>query len=255
MRLTRRALMITATLAAATSAAPARADACCAVVELRQYDLKPGKRDALINLFDANFIEPQEAVGNVVMGQFRDVDRPDRFVWLRGFQDMTTRAKALEAFYTGAAWRAHRDAANATMIDVGNVLLLRPLKPLPLGKRPRDEAATGLVEVTIYAFTATVDAGTIAQIDGDIETAGERSIASYISEMSANNFPRLPVRENENVLVRVATFPSVEAHDAHRAKLTRMPQWQALSAHLRPKLKAEPVILRLTPTTRSLTHG
>lgn len=255
MRLFRRTLMIAATLAAAIGATPARADACCAVVELRQYELKPDQREALIDLFDANFIEPQEAVGNAIMGQFRDLDRPNRFVWLRGFQDMTTRAKALEAFYTSASWKAHRDAAGATMIDVGDVLLLRPLKPLPIGKRPRDEAATGLVEVTVYAFATNVDAETIAQIDADIEAAGARSVASYVTEMSANSFPRLPIRENENVLVRIATFPSIEAHDAHRAKLTRMSQWQALVARLRPRLKTEPVFLRLTPTTRSLTHG
>ena len=33
-----------------------------------------------------------------LVGQFRDLDNPDRFVWLRGFADMTTRAQALERF-------------------------------------------------------------------------------------------------------------------------------------------------------------
>lgn len=36
---------------------------CCPVVELRQYTLHPGKRDVLIDLFDREFIEPQEALG------------------------------------------------------------------------------------------------------------------------------------------------------------------------------------------------
>jgi hypothetical protein len=71
---------------------------CCPVVELRQYTLHPGKRDVLIELFDREFIEPQEALGIRVLGQFRDLDLPDRFVWLRGLCDMTSRAKALSDF-------------------------------------------------------------------------------------------------------------------------------------------------------------
>jgi hypothetical protein len=102
---------------------------CCPVVELRQYSLHPGKRDVLIELFDREFIEPQEALGTKVIGQFRDLEHPDRFVWLRGFRDMTARAKALSDFYSGPVWKAHREAANATMIDSDNVLLLHPVRP------------------------------------------------------------------------------------------------------------------------------
>src|SRR4029450_8460447 len=99
---------------------------CCPAVELRQYTLHPGKHDVLIELFDREFIEPQEALGIKVIGQFRDLDHPDRFVWLRGFHDMTSRAKALSDFYGGPVWKAHQEAANATMIDSDNVLLLSP---------------------------------------------------------------------------------------------------------------------------------
>jgi hypothetical protein len=49
----------------------------CAVVELRQYTLKPGRRDDLIELFDREFIESQEAEGAHLLGQFRDLDRED----------------------------------------------------------------------------------------------------------------------------------------------------------------------------------
>ncbi|WP_233609888.1 hypothetical protein [Corallococcus sp. AB049A] len=60
---------------------------CCSVFELRQYTLHPGQRDVLISLFDRAFIESQEATGMHIAGQFRDEDRPDRFVWMRGFRD------------------------------------------------------------------------------------------------------------------------------------------------------------------------
>jgi hypothetical protein len=36
---------------------------CCPLVELRQYTLHPGKRDVLIDLFDREFVESQEALG------------------------------------------------------------------------------------------------------------------------------------------------------------------------------------------------
>jgi hypothetical protein len=104
------------------------------IVELRQYTLHPGRRDDLIELFDREFVETQEAAGLAVLGQFRDLRDPDRFVWLRGFTDMPSRAAALSRFYGGPVWAAHRDAANATMIDSDDVLLLRPLDggfPLP----------------------------------------------------------------------------------------------------------------------------
>jgi quinol monooxygenase YgiN len=97
------------------------------VVELRQYTLKPGRRDELIALLEREFVESQEAEGMDIIGTFRDLDNPDRFVWLRGFPDMEARAKSLAAFYGGPVWKAHRDAANDTMIDSDNVLLLRPV--------------------------------------------------------------------------------------------------------------------------------
>src|SRR5678816_2111311 len=100
-----------------------------AVLELRQYTLHPGRRDELIELFERAFVESQEAIGMRVLGTFRDLDRPDHFVWLRGFADLASRAPALEAFYTGPVWRANREAANATMIDSDDVLLLRPARP------------------------------------------------------------------------------------------------------------------------------
>ena len=68
---------------------------CCPVLELRQYTLKPGQREVLINLFDRHFVESQEAVGMTLVGQFRDRRRADRFVWLRGFSNMERRHTAL----------------------------------------------------------------------------------------------------------------------------------------------------------------
>src|SRR5216684_1866214 len=140
---------------------------CCPIIELRQYTLHPGKRHVLIDLFDREFIEPQEALGMKIIGQFRDVDDRNRFVWLRGFRDMASRAQALQDFYGGPVWKAHREAANATMVDSDNVLLLRPAAPasgfsLENEQRSRtgpNEIRKELMVATIYYFDAPVDAG------------------------------------------------------------------------------------------------
>ncbi|WP_116101886.1 putative quinol monooxygenase, partial [Amycolatopsis thermalba] len=100
----------------------------CELFELRQYTLHPGRREELVALFDRHFVESQAEAGMRVYGQFRDLDDPDRFVWIRGFPDAARRAEALAAFYERhPAWRTHRHTANATMVDSGDVLLLEPV--------------------------------------------------------------------------------------------------------------------------------
>jgi hypothetical protein len=42
---------------------------------------------------------------------------------------MHERAQSLAAFYGGPVWQAYRQAANGTMIDSDDVLLLRPARP------------------------------------------------------------------------------------------------------------------------------
>src|SRR5690242_14415397 len=100
------------------------------VIELRRYVMKPGRRDELIELFEREFVESQEACGMLPLGHYRDMEDPDLFVWLRAFGGMERRREALEAFYLQSdAWLQNRDAANATMVDSDNVLLLRPARP------------------------------------------------------------------------------------------------------------------------------
>ena len=50
-------------------------------------------------------------------------------MWLRGFSNMESRHRALEAFYDGPVWAAHRTDTNDTMLDSDDVLLLKPARP------------------------------------------------------------------------------------------------------------------------------
>ena len=240
-------------------------EACCPIIELRQYTLHPGKRDVLIELFDQEFVESQEALGMKIIGQFRDLDNPNRFVWMRGFRDMSSRAQALRDFYGGPVWKAHREAANATMSDSDNVLLLHPASPtsgFSFGnkERPRvgvNEAPSELIIATLYYFDVPVNAGFVEFFEKTVKPAmigsGATVLAYFVTEHRENTFPALPVREGENVFVWFARFNDAAAYERHIAALNQFSSWRdEISKQLPRRLKRAPEILKLSPTTRSL---
>jgi hypothetical protein len=215
------------------------------VVELRQYALRPGRRDALVDLFERELLEPQEDAGMQVLGTFRDLDRPDRFVWLRGFPGMVARAEALTAFYDGPVWARHRDAANATMLDSDDVLLLRPVDGTALAP-PADGGGTSVLTAEVLLLRRPVDAAFLARYAGDVEPlleqAGSRRLALLETEPAANTFPRLPVREGEHAVVRLARSRDVDAV---------CERLEHAASRLEEHLAAPPQLLRLEPTPRS----
>ena len=245
-----------------SSTSPSDAD--CNIVELRQYTLHPKQRDVLIELFDREFIETQEALGMRVMGQFRDLDDADRFVWLRGFRDMAARLAGLSAFYGGPVWRAHRDAAKATMIDSDNVRLLRRAWPgAGIATTGRERAGPGAggapagrVDARIFPLREPASAELLAFCRQTMSAAlirdGAQVLGWYVTEPALNDFPRLPVREGESVLVGLALFDSAAAHDA----FARSGVWtRAVQPGLQRWLARPTESLRLAPTARSAIHA
>jgi hypothetical protein len=220
------------------------------IIELRQYTLKPGQRNVLIELFEREFIESQETVGMDILGTFCDADNPDRFVWLRGFPDVESRAKSLAAFYGGPVWKAHREVANATMLDSDNVLLLRPAWMgsglAPVVTRPPSGAtdlAKHVVIATICSFEQPISQTLLDAFRAAMPAmfaAETRAcfLGAFASEHSPNTFPALPVREGENVLVWFARAPNGEAR-------------VGLPPVLEKSLAKPPEVLRLLPTARS----
>lgn len=158
------------------------------IVELRQYTLRPGTRETLIELFERAFVTGQQAVGITVGGRFRDLDDPDRFVWLRAFPDMAHRRRALEAFYTGPVWREYRDAANATMIDSDDVLLLRGP-----GFAPPPDTSEVVATICHPSDPAAFDTYAALRL--------EPGHALHRTEHAENDYPLLPVRVREDVRV------------------------------------------------------
>ncbi|NUP76449.1 MAG: NIPSNAP family protein [Nonomuraea sp.] len=213
------------------------------IYELRRYTLRPGRRETLITLFEREFVEPQEAAGMRIAGTFRDPGAPDTFTWLRAFPDMETRRASLGAFYDGPVWRAHRDAANATMIDSDDVLLLRPAgPPLPTAERPPAGATDlpgSLYVATIYHVEDGFAAFFADRVAPALAEAGVPPVGCLESEHAENTFPRLPVRAGENVFVWFARFARPE--DEREVDLPM----------LEGRLTAAPERFRLRPTARS----
>lgn len=237
---------------------PCPSMATASVVELRQYTMRPGRRDTLVELFERELMEPQQELGMRVGGVFHDRDRPDRFVWFRGFADMAARHRGLTEFYSGPVWRRHGAAANATMLDSDDVLLLRPTVPAHPVQDPRpdaDAAPPGREWVLITVYEHPVDEDLTRWLAVEVHPLLEDvlgvPVGTWRTEPAVNTVPSLPVRDDANVFVWTATF----ADEAHY-----LDAWAALRAEPAWRRRVEPRLtaltgrrhLRLRPTARSV---
>ncbi|MBP2235305.1 hypothetical protein J2Z31_001797 [Sinorhizobium kostiense] len=234
------------------------------VFELRRYRLLPNGREALISLFDREFVEPQEATGMRIEGEFRHLDDPDAFVWVRSFRDMEARTQALASFYSSPVWKEHGPAANETMLNSDNVLLLRPIggvQPFAHNLQRSQEIerpeARGLVVVNICSLPPRTEED-FARYFTDkalpvMQEAGGRIDAVFVTERSVNGFPRLPVREGETVLVWFECHKDEESAARYQERLHQNVNW---ADEVYPRMDGQCwrriEVARLTPTSRSL---
>lgn len=214
------------------------------VVELRRYELRPGRFDDFVDLFETRFIEPQESGGARILGSFAVEGAPNSIVWLRGFTHLSARPRALEAFYSGPIWQMHRDAANAAIAEDSNVHLMRAIapegglqisvrRPAPGERRPSSQYQLMISELRFAEALGSYH----LWLRLLLRKAGADPLASFGTLVADNNYPRLPVWQNRPVHVALlrcdATVP-------------------ALPLDLRGMLKADPEVLVLRPTARSL---
>jgi hypothetical protein len=215
-----------------------------AVIELRRYTLHHGQRDVLIELFERELIEPQEALGMSVIGLFLDVDHPDTFTWLRGFTDMDTRRHALEAFYGGPVWARHRTAANATMIDSDDVLLLTNVSMPKVGAALEPNRPVRGFEIVTFHVDGDPSDTELAELAHRIGHIEGYRLEMYLRTLHAvNTFPALPVRAEANVVVAVLT--TTTAYDAAPTPVA----WEQIGSCLTSLVTTE--AMRLEPTAHS----
>jgi hypothetical protein len=240
-------------------AAPARAATPLSVIELRNYLLADTSR-AFIRYFEEEFLFSQRDTGMHPLGQFAVTGAADRFVWIRGFEDMRVRRHGLEAFYGGLFWQARRDQANALMREHHDVHLLRPLSPvaaLTAGAALEARASqppgvvspdAGWVRADFYR-TEPAALGRLVELFEHrarplLGGPGHQLLGYLVAEPTPNDYPRLPVIQDPSLLVVLS------------AGRDREPQTAAalVAAALSPLLTAEVTTLRLQPTARSLVR-
>lgn len=251
----------------AVSQAAAASTACCSILEIRQYTLTPGSFQPFISLFENNFVEPQEAAGITVVGTFHVLDDPNRLFWIRGFPDMDARKTSLTAFYGGPVWKSHRDLANSMLVENDNVLLLHPVRAdsgfaVDPSTRPvlgASEARPGLMVATIYSLGAvdvhTFDETFEGSIRPTITASGADVIATFATEHSENNFPRLPIRGDANVFAWFSCFKDEAAYARYQAALAAHPEWAKIRESLALwHMYSPPEVWRLSATPRSALH-
>lgn len=235
------------------------------VIELRNYLLAKGRTRDFIRYFEEHFLFSQRDEGMHPLGQFEVVGEPDRFVWVRGFDDMAARLRGLSGFYGGAVWQAHREAANAMMREHHDVHLLRPLGSIDAltgGCSLEDRAAeaagavppyTGLVVVDVYR----TDPGTLGRLVDVFERAqpalvepGHQILGHFVAELTPNDYPRLPVIQDPAVLVVLSAYRDREHYAALRADGSN--RGPAGRDGLQSLLTAEVATMALRPTARSV---
>lgn len=197
------------------------------VLELRNYVTRPGQRDKFISYFETNFVDSQNALGGYILGQFRVKGAEDNFFWMRGFHDMASRSRYLPAFYRGAFWKQHRNDANEMLLNNDNVYLL---KPLSLSGETAEAAVSsdefgkkkGLVVVDYYVANTRLKE--LIEFFKSrylpfLKTNGMPEATVWVSELTENDFPALPVFQDRNLLVTITPFKD-EAE--YRRKLARI---------------------------------
>lgn len=228
------------------------------VYELRQYTLRPHVRDDFVRLFDAELLETQDATGMRVLGQFRDLDRPEVFVWIRGFVSMSARLRALTAFYGGPVWRAHGAAANAMMHDSDDVLLLEPAVQdsgpgEQIGPRPAAGASAdaGVVVVEVWPVPRGSTADLLRRYESTLAPLLSASAARLLPPLqtldAVNTFPGLPVREGEHVAVAIIWF----GDEATASRVLADPAYDVAATELAARATGPVQRLRLAPTACS----
>jgi hypothetical protein len=236
------------------------------ILELRNYLLAPGRSRDFMRYFEEQFLDSQRDQGIEPLGQFELVGEPDRFVWIRAFEDRPARLRGLTAFYGGPFWLARRDTANAMIRDHQNVHLLRPLVPLAAltgGAGPGDVAAapagtvpvdTGVVVVDLHHVPPAALGTAVGIFEQEVRPAlvedGHHVLGHFVAELEPNDYPRLAVIQDPGLLVVMTAYRDAEhcrraRHDwGSRGSISER-AFRALPTH-------EVTALHLRPTARSL---
>ena len=199
------------------------------VIEIRNYLVKPGQRDTYVEGFETYFIDTLNAHGNYVLGQYRVKGEPDNFVWIRGFEDMPARKKALEDFFSSLQWEKYGNIPGEHLLGYTNVYLLKPLnladsldgknKSFPTAWFGRSKRVAVVDFYVANEMLNQLIEFVDTKYDSLVRAAGVKDITYWVSETSPNNFPGLPAFQDKNLLVSIAFYKDEQEYEEMTKKL------------------------------------
>jgi len=98
--------------------------------ELRQYRMRPDKKDAWVKLMEEEVIPFQTQHGMVIIGSWVGEKEDDLYVWLRRFDSEEERVRLYEAVYQSDHWKNEIDPRVRELIDREKIVVTR-LNPTP----------------------------------------------------------------------------------------------------------------------------
>lgn len=72
--------------------------------ELRQYSIRPGKKDAWVRMMEDEIIPFQQSQGMVIVGSFTGEEDDSVYVWIRRFDSEEEREQLYEKVYQSEKW-------------------------------------------------------------------------------------------------------------------------------------------------------
>jgi hypothetical protein len=98
--------------------------------ELRQYRVKPGKREEWAEFMDKVVIPYQVSKGMVVVGSFVGEEEEDLYVWIRRFESEEERVKLYAAAYESDRWVNELGPKCGELLDRERTIVTR-IEPTP----------------------------------------------------------------------------------------------------------------------------
>ena len=101
-----------------------------AIVEMRTYRTKPGKREEFLAIFRSRSIPAHHEIGMRIVGPFPSIEDPDVFFFMRGFPDLASREPMKSQFYDGPLWKNELESLLMPMLESWEVVLVEDTEGL-----------------------------------------------------------------------------------------------------------------------------
>ena len=106
-----------------------------AIVELRQYRMRPGQRDKWVNYMEEVIIPFQTAKGMSILGSWVGEEEEDLFVWIRRFDSEQERERLYKEVYDSEEWKEKIAPSIPEMMDREKAKVTR-MTPTPRSAAP-----------------------------------------------------------------------------------------------------------------------